>query len=103
VAQLQVLVVIKRVPGEWMNGDKSLKTQCEGYVGNWWVAAVNRLKAVGVDVQWIELFNEPKYASWLILQSMFLFLGGFCRFTWQQLVYYSKGCLYRVTIYIGYR
>ncbi len=72
VAQFQVLVVIKRVPGEWMNGDKSLKTQCESYVGNWWVAAVNRLKAVGVDVQWIELFNEPKCASCLMLQSMYL-------------------------------
>ncbi len=57
-----MLIVIKRVPALWNNTDKSLKTQCERYVGDWWAAAVTRLRNVGVDVKWIELVNEPKCA-----------------------------------------
>ncbi len=52
--------MIKRVPINWMNADKSLKGECEAYVGAWWSAAVTRFINVGVDVKWIELFNEPK-------------------------------------------
>lgn len=59
-----IMALNKKPPNNWINWqtDGSIKSECEQYYGLWWVAALQRLRGAGVDVQWIEICNEPECA-----------------------------------------
>eukprot|EP00884_Botryococcus_braunii_P020452 jgi/Botrbrau1/7090/Bobra.0165s0112.1 len=60
---VQIMALNKKPPDNWINiyTDGSLKAECEQYYGLWWTAAVQRLRGDGIDVQSIEIVNEPDF------------------------------------------
>jgi hypothetical protein len=55
-----VLLAMRNYPHSWNDSGSTLRPECAQNVALWWVAAVQLMRELGMNVAWVELFNEPK-------------------------------------------
>lgn len=57
---LTVLLAMKQYPYSWNDSSNTLSYDCYQHVALWWVAGVQLMQKLGMNISFVELFNEPK-------------------------------------------